>query len=50
VNLILGLLFAGSTHAEILKDYPKLEEEDIFACLAYARKLSKYTSYTKILV
>jgi uncharacterized protein (DUF433 family) len=50
VDLILDLLSVGSTHAEILEDYPKLVEEDILACLAYARKLSKYTSYTKILV
>lgn len=47
VDLILDLLSAGSTHAEILKDYPNLEEEDILACLAYARKISQYSSYTK---
>jgi uncharacterized protein (DUF433 family) len=35
VDLILDLLSAGSTHAEILEDYPNLEEEDILACLAY---------------
>lgn len=34
VELILDLLSAGSTHAEILEDYPNLEEEDILACLA----------------
>jgi uncharacterized protein (DUF433 family) len=50
VDLILDLLSAGSTHKEILDDYPKLEEEDIFACLAYARKVTKYSSYTKISV
>ena len=48
VDLILDLLSAGSTHAEILDDYPNLTEEDILACLAYARKLTKYSSYTKI--
>lgn len=36
VDLILDLLSAGSTHAEILEDYPNLEEEDILACLPYA--------------
>ena len=36
VDLILDLLAAGSTHAEILEDYPNLEEEDILACLAYS--------------
>lgn len=50
VDLILDLLSAGSTHSEILEDYPNLEEEDILACLAYARKLTKYSSYTKISV
>jgi uncharacterized protein (DUF433 family) len=48
VDLILDLLSAGSTHQEILDDYPNLEEEDILACLAYASKLAKYNSYTKI--
>ncbi|WMN11496.1 DUF433 domain-containing protein [Marivirga salinae] len=50
VDLILDLLSAGSTHAEILEDYPNLEEEDILACLEYARKITKYSSYTKISV
>ena len=39
VDLILDLLSAGSTHPEILEDYPNLEEEDILACLAYATKV-----------
>lgn len=42
VDLILDLLSAGSTHEEILEDYPNLEKEDILACLAYASKLSKH--------
>ncbi|MEQ8470823.1 MAG: DUF433 domain-containing protein [Marinoscillum sp.] len=50
VDLILDLLSAGSTHAEILEDYPNLEEEDILACLAYTTKVTKYSSYTKISV
>lgn len=48
VDLILDLLSAGSTHAEILEDYPNLEEEDILVCLAYATKVTRYSSYTKI--
>lgn len=48
VDLILDLLSAGSTHEEILDEYPNLENEDILACLAYASKLAKYNSYTKI--
>lgn len=50
VDLILDLLSAGSTHTEILEDYPNLEEEDILACLAYATKVTKYSSYTRISV
>ena len=41
VELILDLLSAGSTHTEILEDYPNLEEEDILACLAYANKINE---------
>jgi len=48
VDLILDLLSAGSSHEEILEDYPNLEEEDILACLTYASKLTKYSSYTKL--
>ncbi len=48
VDLVLDLLSAGSSNKEIIEDYPNLEEEDILACLAYASKLTKYGSYTKI--
>ncbi len=48
VDLILDLLSAGTTHEEILDDYPNLQEDDILACLAYATKLTKYSSYSKI--
>lgn len=41
VELILDLLSAGMTDAEILDDYPALEKEDILACLAYTSKLIK---------
>jgi uncharacterized protein (DUF433 family) len=33
---ILGWLAAGMTHADILRDYPELIEDDIRAALAYA--------------
>ena len=33
---VLGYLASGMTHAEILRDFPYLTEEDIFACLAFA--------------
>jgi uncharacterized protein (DUF433 family) len=33
---VLGMLAAGQSHAEILGDYPELENDDIQACLAFA--------------
>lgn len=41
VELILDLLSAGSTHREILDDYPSLENDDILACLTYAANFQK---------
>jgi uncharacterized protein (DUF433 family) len=40
VELILELLAAGSSEAEILKNYPGLEQDDIRACLSYASLLA----------
>ena len=48
VHLILDLLAAGSNHAEILDDYPQLEEADILACLEYAGKVVKHLNYTQL--
>jgi uncharacterized protein (DUF433 family) len=39
VELVVDLLAAGWTHAQILTSYPHLTEEDIRACLAYASEL-----------
>ena len=36
VELILSLLSQGADSAELLDDYPGLEQEDIRACIAYA--------------
>ena len=41
VSVILDCLASGMTHEQILYSYPTLEEEDIFAALAYATLLSK---------
>ena len=35
---VLQLLGSGADHAEILRDYPALEQEDILACLEYAAR------------
>jgi uncharacterized protein (DUF433 family) len=33
---ILNMLADGMSHKEIMSDFPKITEEDILACLAYA--------------
>lgn len=33
---VLAQLAAGESQAEILEDFPELEEQDIIACLAFA--------------
>lgn len=35
---VLELLSAGADNAEILRDYPSLEGDDILACLEYAAR------------
>jgi uncharacterized protein (DUF433 family) len=40
VSDVLDLLAAGATRAEILRDYPYLEDEDISAVLEYAARHS----------
>jgi len=40
VELILELLAAGQSEAEILANYPGLAREDILACLSYASYLA----------
>jgi uncharacterized protein (DUF433 family) len=41
VALILDLLASGSSMAQILVDYPGLEEADILACIAYGAEMSR---------
>ena len=38
VEHILDLLAQGISIPEILEDYPHLQKEDIYACLAFAKK------------
>jgi len=42
VSLILGYLAAGHTVEEIIGEFPDLTEEQIAACLDYARELSEF--------
>ncbi len=39
VSLVLDYLAAGRTAAEIMEEFPDLTEEQITACLAYAREV-----------
>jgi uncharacterized protein (DUF433 family) len=39
VEHILGMLAAGDSFSNILKGHPWLEDEDIQACLIYARRV-----------
>jgi uncharacterized protein (DUF433 family) len=39
VEHVLGMLAAGDTAETILEGYPWLEQEDIQACLVYARRV-----------
>ena len=39
VEFIVGLLADGWSEADILRNYPGLDREDIAACLGYARDI-----------
>jgi uncharacterized protein (DUF433 family) len=41
VEFVIDLLANGWTESEILKNYPRLNHEDILACLCYASSLMK---------
>ncbi len=42
VSLIIGYLAAGRTFAEIIDEYPDLVDQQIAACLDYARELAEF--------
>jgi uncharacterized protein (DUF433 family) len=42
VSLILGYLAAGSSVERIVEEFPDLTNEQIAACLDYARELSEF--------
>ena len=41
VALVLDLLASGQSMADILRDYPGLEEADLLACIAYGAETSR---------
>ncbi|HTB16057.1 MAG TPA: DUF433 domain-containing protein [Bryobacteraceae bacterium] len=46
VELILELLAAGETEADLVANYPRLAHEDLLACLSYASHLAhEFRSY-----
>ncbi|WP_042342495.1 DUF433 domain-containing protein [Calothrix sp. PCC 7507] len=42
VSLILGYLATGKTHDQILQEFPDLQQDQILACLDYARDLANF--------
>jgi uncharacterized protein (DUF433 family) len=49
VEMMLDLLSSGMTWAEIMEDYPAIEEEDIRACLLFASQLAKVKTMCKLI-
>ncbi|MGF1521423.1 MAG: DUF433 domain-containing protein [Leptolyngbyaceae cyanobacterium] len=47
-EFILELLSSGMTHEEILEDYDDLEQDDIYAVLLFAARLSQVKSTHKL--
>lgn len=45
---VLGYLASGMTRQEILSDFPKLNDDDITACLAYAADSEKHVIFTNV--
>jgi uncharacterized protein (DUF433 family) len=43
VSDVLDMLAGGATRADILRDFPYLEDEDISAALDYAARASDHT-------
>jgi len=41
VSLILDFLASGISIAELLQEYPGLEEANIYACIAYGAEMSR---------
>ena len=41
VSLILDLLASGMTVAQVLAEYPGLEEADVLACIAYGAEMAR---------
>ena len=42
VSLVLGYLASGNSFEDIIKEFPDLSDDQIAACLDYARDLSEF--------
>jgi uncharacterized protein (DUF433 family) len=45
VSLILDLLADGMPIAEVLQEYPGIDEADVLACIAYGAELARGTAF-----
>ena len=50
VETILSLLAQGASSEEILDDYPKLEQDDIRACIAYAHAVISHDTLSAVAI
>jgi uncharacterized protein (DUF433 family) len=41
VSLVLDLLASGMTTAQVLEQYPQLDEADVLACIAYGSEMAR---------
>ena len=48
VEHVLGMLAAGDNIEDLLGEYPWLEQEDVLACLLYAKTLVAHERYEPI--
>lgn len=44
VDTVLGYLSAGDSVDDVLEAHPRIEREDVLACIDYARRLSSARS------
>jgi uncharacterized protein (DUF433 family) len=47
VSVVLKLLAGGMSHAQVLQDYPDLEQADIDQCIEYAAVLADEQVFAK---
>lgn len=48
VDTVLGYLSAGDSVDDVLQAHPRIEREDVLACIDYARRLSSARSTVEL--